>query len=374
MSTPGAYPAPYPLHPPLSSNDFDPPQLQSFDAQVAGHPYTVFRTRGGQVVVKRSLPAEILFYYKHFTQDPTLAPEPGQGLSELTPRCHGAVTLSEADDLKNKDKSKLPDSVIKTSPLLPKLLDLSPPLLVDNDPSSSPANALVLENILHGFVSPNVLDIKLGTQLWDENSTPEKKERMIKAAESCTSAQFGIRLTGWQTWDEAKQESFSVSKLFGKNILTKDELELGARIFFCSPRPTVDTDKYNQIVSGSEPVAENPIDSLPSLPGQLVHRVVSQGLAPQLQQIYELVKNMEWRVRGGSVLLVFEGNQEALERKLNDPSGDPSAYCKARLIDFAHATFVPGQGPDEGYVQGLQTSMALLEHVAAETTPASQAA
>ncbi|CAD6888920.1 unnamed protein product [Tilletia laevis] len=372
MSNCRADSAPYPLRPPLSSADFDPPRLQSFDAQVAGHPSTVFRTRGGQVVVKRSLLAEVLFYYQNFTQYPTLAP--GRGLSEWTPRCHGAVTLSEADDVKNKAKSSLPDSVIQTAPLLPKLLDLSPPLFVDSDPSVIPANALVLENILHGFVSPNVLDIKLGTQHWDENSTPEKKERMIKSAQACTSANFGVRLTGWQTWDEARQQPFSVSKLFGKNILTQDELELGARLFFCSPRPTEDTDRYNEIVTGSEASSPHRIDSLPSLPAELVHRVVSQGLAPQLEEICQLVKHVEWRVRGGSVLLVFEGNQAALERKLNDPFSEPATYCKARLIDFAHATVVPGQGPDEGYVQGLQTSIALLRHVAAETAPASRPA
>jgi len=43
----------------------------------------------------------------------------------------------------------------------------------------------------------NVLDIKLGTVLYDDNATPEKKERMQKKAEQSTSFETGVRLTGF---------------------------------------------------------------------------------------------------------------------------------------------------------------------------------
>lgn len=57
---------------------------------------------------------------------------------------------------------------------------------------------LVLENLTFRFLHPNVLDIKLGTQLYDDDATEEKKERMRKAAASCTSEETGVRLTGFQ--------------------------------------------------------------------------------------------------------------------------------------------------------------------------------
>lgn len=57
---------------------------------------------------------------------------------------------------------------------------------------------LVLENLTHRFQRPNVLDIKLGTQLYDEDASDEKKERMQRASEASTSATTGIRLTGFQ--------------------------------------------------------------------------------------------------------------------------------------------------------------------------------
>ena len=59
-------------------------------------------------------------------------------------------------------------------------------------------NRLVLENLSHRFLKPNILDIKLGTVLYDEDASEEKKARMDKTAKQTTSSETGIRLTGFQ--------------------------------------------------------------------------------------------------------------------------------------------------------------------------------
>ena len=57
---------------------------------------------------------------------------------------------------------------------------------------------LVIENAAHGFLKPNIIDIKLGTILWDEDALPAKKERMQNTARRTTSGETGVRLTGFQ--------------------------------------------------------------------------------------------------------------------------------------------------------------------------------
>lgn len=64
--------------------------------------------------------------------------------------------------------------------------------------SSLPSPEIVLENIAYPFIKPNILDIKLGTVLYDDDATPEKKERMDKTARETTSHETGVRLTGFQ--------------------------------------------------------------------------------------------------------------------------------------------------------------------------------
>ena len=59
-------------------------------------------------------------------------------------------------------------------------------------------HSIVLDNLANRFLKPNILDIKLGTRLYDDEASEEKKARMIKTAAATTSFTTGIRLTGFQ--------------------------------------------------------------------------------------------------------------------------------------------------------------------------------
>ena len=60
------------------------------------------------------------------------------------------------------------------------------------------SQSLVLENLSAPFTWPNIMDIKLGTVLYDDSASPEKVERMKKTAYDTTSWETGVRLTGFQ--------------------------------------------------------------------------------------------------------------------------------------------------------------------------------
>jgi len=57
---------------------------------------------------------------------------------------------------------------------------------------------MVLENLSFEFSKSNILDVKLGTVLYDDSAPPDKVARMEKAARNTTSFETGIRLTGFQ--------------------------------------------------------------------------------------------------------------------------------------------------------------------------------
>ena len=63
---------------------------------------------------------------------------------------------------------------------------------------------LVLENLTYRFLRPNVLDIKLGTQLFDDDAPEDKRLRMQATADSTTSGTTGVRLTGCQVSHRGK--------------------------------------------------------------------------------------------------------------------------------------------------------------------------
>lgn len=146
------------------------PELTPLSNQVAGHLDGVQSLEGGRLVVKACLPRELEFY-KQVKQaaagQAALEPRQMELLTRLLkkmPECHGSWEDYTGHQAETNDQ----------------------------------APRIVLENLTYGYEKPNVCDIKLGTQLWDEEASEEKRTRMDKAAASTTSGSHGIRLTGWQ--------------------------------------------------------------------------------------------------------------------------------------------------------------------------------
>ena len=86
---------------------------------------------------------------------------------------------------------------------------------------------------------------------------------------------------------------------------------------------------------------------------------------------------------GGSLLIIYESDlerakqgiallEEGVEEEEDDEDEDedeededentkPGPACLVRLIDFAHTKVVIGEGPDEGVLLGMETTLKLLD-------------
>jgi 1D-myo-inositol-tetrakisphosphate 5-kinase/inositol-polyphosphate multikinase len=89
------------------------------------------------------------------------------------------------------------------------------------------------------------------------------------------------------------------------------------------------------------------------LPAQVLLSTLESILA-DIKAFYDVVKDYEWRVAGGSLLIAYEGSEVA------------QPGYKVRMIDFAHARYLPGHGPDEGLLKGTQSVIRLLDSRIAE--------
>jgi 1D-myo-inositol-tetrakisphosphate 5-kinase/inositol-polyphosphate multikinase len=231
--------------------------------------------------------------------------------------------------------------------------------------------SLVLENVSHPFYKANILDVKLGTVLYEEGATEEKKERMIQTAKNTTSFESGIRLTGFQVYDSKKDIMVNTPKSYGKSI-TVSQLPEGVAKFF----------SISSEGSGEGVLAP------------LLLRVL-KGVVGAIEEIEEAFKGTELRMVGGSLLIVWEGDEAALRKAFEEEErvhendseededddleeieevqgGDGNAQGKGgekekvgppfvvKVIDFAHTRLTPGQGPDEGVLLGIKTTLQLL--------------
>ncbi|KAJ8108461.1 hypothetical protein OPT61_g8157 [Boeremia exigua] len=323
----------------MASKPFDSSKLQAFGNAAAGHD-GVLSDESGAVVVKPCTQAEIDFYE-------TVAGSHSDLLPHL-PIFMGQVSLDSTADA-SEDTGTIETADGKVERLHGKKLatDLH----------------IVLENITHGFKKPNVLDLKLGAQLWDDKAKPEKRARLDKVSAETTSGSLGFRIAGMRTWlgatppevpddlksyvEQDKEGGYWVyNKMYGRKF-SADDIDEGFNAFF--PQNS-DAEKARA-------------------------REVLAYFLGEVKDIQEAFEAKESRMYSASILLVYEGDVDEYEntkkvlrsaRPDEDEEDEDETVPKlaaVKMIDFAHATFTPGQGPDENALKGMKSTATILKRL-----------
>ncbi|KAF5387088.1 hypothetical protein D9615_002052 [Tricholomella constricta] len=301
-------------------------------SQVGGHA-GVLTTEDGSLIIKPALPLELQFY-QALQQNTDLEP-----LRPFIPNFLGTLKLEgQLDEAKSAE-----EGTISVAPV---------------------------DNISHPFLKPNILDVKLGTVLYDESASPEKVERMIQTAKNTTSFETGIRLTGFQVYDNITSEAVNTPKSYGKSIKPADLPDGIARFFPVGAPPVQEGEErlHGASTSGL------PLKTL--LP-------ILQGIRDEIADIKQAFSEIEVTMAGGSLLIVYEadwlraeevirkfledGECEDEEEEDEDEDEDEEAGKRqgppftVKLIDFAHTRLAPGTGPDEGALLGMNTVLTLID-------------
>ncbi|KAF1937705.1 inositol hexaphosphate kinase 3 [Clathrospora elynae] len=325
----------------MATKTYDASKLQAFGNAAAGHD-GVLSDEAGSVVIKPCTTSEITFYE-------SLATHPD--LARHLPTFMGQLFLS-ADSTAATEA--LESGTIQTNDgtverLHGKKLDTE--------------LHIVLENITHGFKKPNVLDLKLGAQLWDEGAKPEKRARLDAVSEKSTSGSLGFRIAGMRTYKGADLP----------------DVPEGLKEF-------VDVDKeggywvYNKMYGrkfGAEDVTEGFVDFI--FPGEKTEeeldraREVLAYFLGEVKDIQEVFEGKESRMYSASILLVYEGdveeyaNTKQILRSAHPEDEDEEdeetlpKLAEVKMIDFAHASWTPGRGPDENALQGMRSTARILK-------------
>ncbi|MBC9702338.1 MAG: inositol polyphosphate kinase family protein, partial [Leuconostoc sp.] len=114
-------------------------------------------------------------------------------------------------------------------------------------------------------------------------------------------------------------------------------------------------------------------------------RLVAQAFLADVEEMVGVLEGVESRMYSASILFVFEGDGEQLRKAMEDASNPPPAkeangddgsdedsdeeddgprIYAAKLIDFAHAEYTPGQGPDENSLKGIRSCARILRELA----------
>ena len=108
---------------------------------------------------------------------------------------------------------------------------------------------------------------------------------------------------------------------------------------------------------------------------------VIEAIRKHVAAIRDAFAQLEIRMVGGSLLIIYEGDlerakqgiallEEGVEEEDEDDEDEededeentkPGPACLVKLIDFAHTEVAAGEGPDEGVLLGMNTTLALLD-------------
>jgi 1D-myo-inositol-tetrakisphosphate 5-kinase/inositol-polyphosphate multikinase len=224
--------------------------------------------------------------------------------------------------------------------------------------------AVVLENAAHGFVRPNIMDVKLGVRLWADDAAEEKKIRFDKVTEETTHKDLGFRIAGMRVWQghsargpDIDEEGYRIyDKNYGRLSIHKGNVHEAFRNFFFSQSAGIDEE---------------------------LGKLVSQAFLADVTRIQEVLESQESRMFSASLLFVFEGDGAALRLAMEEASRSPATLVNGdsenseeedddvvgpkiyvvKVIDFAHATWVSGQGPDENALLGVRSVAKILKNL-----------
>lgn len=276
--------------------------------------------------------------------------------------------------------------------------------------------SVVLENAAYGFHHPNILDAKLGQRLWADDAPMEKRKRFDEITRQTTNGSHGFRIAGMRVYkggdNEAEwdQENYKVyNKDYGRFQVNKDNIVQEMRKFIFNEKAGIDEDLGRAIAEAFlndlrhvEKVLAREESRMYSASllftfegdGEALRAAIDQQAqiastpTPAQNARVEKLSNGEptlstVRVDSGIVMDddgemvygnggIIEGDVKVLELTGSDDDDDDEDFSSLpkiynlKLIDFAHASWVPGQGPDENSLVGVRSLINIFEELAGE--------
>jgi 1D-myo-inositol-tetrakisphosphate 5-kinase/inositol-polyphosphate multikinase len=246
---------------------------------------------------------------------------------------------------------------------------------------------LAISNAAAGIQKPCVLDVKLGARLWDDDAPVAKRRKLDEVSEGSTSGSLGFRVAGMKVFDP--------TLLLHQTLENEGEGEEHCEITKEGYRSY--NKFYGRDLSASSVVKAfetffGGVDGKSGGPGKLKRKnapLLLKRFIRELESIQFALENEESRMYSASILMVYEGDDEALETALkfekkesakdkneaddgdeendDDDEDDDAANPKVHevcLIDFAHAKFIPGAGRDENALKGVRSVLEILRSLA----------
>ncbi|KAF8817962.1 inositol polyphosphate kinase [Cardiosporidium cionae] len=182
---------------------------------------------------------------------------------------------------------------------------------------------IILDDLLHNFKKPCIIDIKMGQLQRKIGATEAKERRQLVKSVTTTSNMLGFRLCGYQSYNKTHDKFCYQDKYWGRKIGKKQVFKAIRRWFWNGDK------LYEDLV------------------GELLKKL---GI------LYDCVSKLyHYRFWSSSLLLLYDGGLNDKELRLRS--------LDIRMIDFANIHYLPDPSPDYEYLHGLKNLMNILSRL-----------
>ncbi|KAI8629314.1 SAICAR synthase-like protein [Xylariaceae sp. FL1651] len=275
--------------------------------------------------------------------------------------------------------------------------------------------AIALLNASYGFKKPNIMDAKLGVRLWANDAPKEKQKRFDEITQKTTHKHFGFRVAGMHVYKGSQpikatkhvsgpnEEGFMIyDKFWGREDVNDENLVDSLKLFIFNEAAGINKD-LGKLVAGLfardlrrvEEVLEKEESRMYSSSLLFVfegdgaalraaieeakaeeaegERVTPEAVVSVSKRTAPRAISANLRVDSGIDMddeeLKFVTEEIKFDDELEEEDGDleelstfPQIYS-LKMIDFAHAAWTPGQGPDEDVLMGVRSLASIFEEL-----------
>jgi inositol-polyphosphate multikinase len=296
----------------------------------------------GTLLIKPCTPRELSFY-ESLHLHPTLAPYVPSFLGTLAPSTPADIPPEAAAQAESLAEA------------------------VAAQPKHNRNLLIVLENLTAPFHNPTILDLKLGSQLWDEDASLEKRARLDAVANATTSGSLGYRVAGMKVWDPITGNYKVYDKMYGRQFNETDIIKV-VEDFFAGLGDEIElkiklAERFLETVTGVRDVLEREESRMYSASLLFVFEGGAKELkeAIEAEAIADEERRKKQEARRASAVDTDEEDIDEDEDDDDDDDVPRKGVANCKLIDFAHATWTPGQGPDENMLKGVRNTEKLFK-------------
>ena len=203
---------------------------------------------------------------------------------------------------------------------------------------------LVLEDLTLGYLTPCVIDIKMGQQTYEPTASLYKKNReVLKCPHQVTT---GFRITGMKVYDIQTQSYSYKEKYFGRSLAPAQLCD--ALTFFFHNGRNLRRDVVNGVIQQLEQILV-----------WFQHQHQLHFYCSSLLIIYDGTPKIDNTTTDRGIDISARSSLPSTTTSSSSPSVD---VVKVKMIDFAHTLPSPG-GIDVGYIVGLRNLISNLQNV-----------